>query len=400
MFIWDGLGRIYRAEIGGAVMRVHLGRNGRGMLCTVSSVAMAVALPQSVAVPAEREAPQIPLTMRYRAVEHGGIARAANSSATCESTVTRKAVSCDRVKRGAAGSNDQYRMTYIDVDRDPNTYNSSRAELRLPKNATVTYARLYWGGNLLVGEQKRARDNGRVLFAEPGGAYKEVLADTTIGHRTADAADAYASSADVTSIVRGSKRGAYTVAQVNVARGHSGPGAWGGWTLVVAYTDPSAPLRELGIWDGFETLTPTRREYAFDEYAFDIEDLRIPGMSPESRRRPWSAGGSGSLGVVAYDGDRGFGTNSLTVQADYADPVALHDAANPVDDPLNSTITDHGRPAPGRQPAHGNTLGYDSDVYDLRPALAHGAEHLTVRFGTEEEGYHLGALFLQADARP
>ncbi|MER5974822.1 DUF3344 domain-containing protein [Streptomyces sp. NPDC002055] len=361
-------------------MRVTLGRTGRSMLCALSSVALTTALPHATAAAAVGEASRIPFTERYRAVQHGGLVRTANTSVTCESTAGEK-VPCADAKAGAKGSNGDYRMTYIDVDKDPNTYNSSRAELKLPENATVSYARLYWGGNLRVGEQKPVKDNGRVLFAEPGGQYKEVLADTTIGHLSGSGFDAYSASADVTGIVKDANPGAFTVAQINIAKGHSAAGTWGGWTLVVAYTDQTAPLRELAVWDGFESLSAERRSYALT-----LDGLRIP------------AKGSGRLGVVAYDGDRGSGRNALSVRADRAPAVALHDDANPADDAMNSTIADAGRPVSGRQPSYRNTLGYDSDVYDLRPVLGNGAEELTVGFGTEEEGYHVGALFLQADA--
>ncbi|MEV6314906.1 DUF3344 domain-containing protein [Streptomyces sp. NPDC051776] len=363
-------------------MRVYLGRGGRYALCALSAVAVAVALPQSVAVPAENEASQVPFVERYRAVQHGGIVRAANASVTCESAVTKTSASCAQVQKGGAGRNNNYEMTYVDVDKDPNTYNSSRAELRLPKNANVTYARLYWGGNLLAGEQKPSKDNGRVLLAEPGGDYKEVRADTTMGHRTAEGADAYAASADVTEIVRYSGPGAFTVGQVNSAKGHSSPGTYGGWTLVVAYSDPSSPLRTLSVWDGFQTVNADR-----PDYFLELEELNVP------------AKGKGSLGLVAYDGDRGLGSNALGVAADEGKPVMLRDTANPADDAMNSTISTNGKTAAGRQPAHVNTLGYDSDVFDVTSAFKTGAEDLTVGFGTNKDGYHLGALFLQADAR-
>jgi hypothetical protein len=55
----------------------------------------------------------------------------------------------------------------------PATRNSSRAKVRLPKVAQVTYARLRRGGNLRVGEQKPPKDNGLVPVAEPRGAYKD-----------------------------------------------------------------------------------------------------------------------------------------------------------------------------------------------------------------------------------
>lgn len=391
-------------------MRVSLGRKGRGALCAVSSLVAVLALPQYVAVPDEREAlraqvPQgeaivrdddattagdagkaeaarIPFTQRFRAVQHGGIARAANSVATCEAQARQTAAPCPQAQAGEGGANGDYEMTYVDVDDDPNTYNSSRAELRLPENATVTYARLYWGGNLRVGEQKPKEDNGRVLFAEPGGAYKEVLADTTVGHRTTDSIDGYAASADVTSIVRDSRGGAYTVGQINVAKGYSAAGAWGGWTLVVAYSDREAPLRELAVWDGFDSVTSARTGRSVG-----IGGLDVP------------AGSQGSLGVIAYDGDRGPGGESLSVQMDKSAPVPLSDGANPAGDPMNSTISDHGRIEERREPAYRNTLGFDSDVFDLGQALTKGGRTMTVRFNAEGDGYHLGALFLQTDAR-
>lgn len=391
-------------------MRIYPGRKGRVALCAVSSLVAVLALPQYVAVPDERqaqtvkaargetlvrddaasqadeprakEAKRIPFTQRFRAVQHGGIARAANTVATCESEAGGNALPCTRAQTGEGGANSDYNMTYVDVDDDPNTYNSSRAELRLPKDATVTYARLYWGGNLRVGEQKPAKDNGRVLFAEPGGSYKEVLADSTIGHRTTDAIDGYAASADVTHIVRDARSGSYTVGQINVAKGHSAAGTWGGWTLVVAYAHRESPLRELALWDGFDSVTSPRTGRSVGVTGLDV---------PE--------GAKGSLGVVAYDGDPGPGGESLTVQTDKSAPVTLADDANPARDPMNSTISEHGRLEDHREPAYRNTFGLDSDVYDLRPALTKGGRSLTIRFGAEGDGYHLGALFLQADTR-
>ena len=376
-------------------MRVPLGLTSRGVLCALASAALAMALPPTAAAPAPAaaaptapaasgEAERIPFGERYRAVQHGGLVRAANSAATCEASADPGGLACDAARAGVdGGTNGDYEMTYVDVDDDPNTYNSSRAELRLPAGARVTYARLYWGGNLRVGEQKPHEDNGRVLIAEPGGAYKELLADTLVGHRRTGVMDGYTASADVTALVAQSGGGYYTVGQLNVAKGRSSAGAWGGWTLVAAYAHPQEPLRHLVVMDGYEPLTPSRN--ALD---ITVEDLPMPARA------------AGTAGVVAYDGDRGRGGESLTVRPGTGPAFRVHDAANPADDPMNSTITDHGHPAHGRVPSYPNTLGYDSDVYGITPALARGGRSLTFRFTTRDEGYQLGALFLQVDARP
>ena len=335
------------------------------------------------------EADHVPFTERYNALQHGGIVRAANSSITCRAdqpVPTTATAACPAVRAGKTGVNGAFDMTYIDVDRDPNTYNSSRAEVRLPEGARVSYARLYWGGNLRVGEQKPPKDNGRVLIAEPGGQYKEVLADTVVGHRVANGADAFQASADVTGLVRDSKPGLYTVGQVNVAKGTSRAGAWGGWTLVVAYENPADPLRQLSLWDGFDALAPTG-------------EVELGKLS-----WPLPAGTGGSAGLVAYDGDRGVRGDTLrlattreTERGERTAVTALAGPADPVDDVLNSTISQPGAAQPDRVPAYANTLGYDSDVFDLAPALRDGGDRLAFRLTSRQDRAWAGAFFVAVD---
>ncbi|MFI0241643.1 DUF3344 domain-containing protein [Streptomyces sp. NPDC016845] len=333
------------------------------------------------------EKPRAPFTTRYEAVLHGGIVRAANASVTCSDAKPEKTAGtktgCTGARAGAAAANGNFAMAYTDVDRDPNTYNSSRAELRVPGGARITYARLYWGGNLRVGERKPPRDNGRVLVAEPGGRYKEVLADRAIGHRAAGGADAFQASADVTDLVRGAGPGLYTVAQMNIAKGRSDAGAWGGWTLVAAYEKESAPLRHVFVRDGF-----------------DLFDKKHPSQGLRVRTAP-ATGTGGYLGLVAYNGDRGRTGDSLTVATGRHKPVALTDRANPAHDVLNSTVSEPGRRPARRVPAHGNTLGYDSDVFPLGRAVTRGAKALDIRLVSRTDAAWTGVFFGTVDvARP
>lgn len=362
-----------------------MGSSGRilGALGLLSCLALSVNVPAAAAAaPAPKELPRVPFTQRYQAVQHGGLVRASNSGISCRKEESPQAEPCAEVKRGAAGVNSEFEMFYSEVDKDPDTYNSTRAELKVPQGAKVSYARLYWGGNLRVGEQKPPQDNGRVLVAEPGGAYKEVLADTVMGHRTDAGSDAYQASADVTPLVRKGGAGMWTVSQLNIAMGHSEVGAWGGWTLVVAYEHPQEPLRRISLWDGFESLAARAADGTVG-----IEGLDAP------------AGSTGLVGVVGYDGDRGTLGDSLTVTADSGRRVSLSDGENPFNDVMNSTITEFGGQSFVRQPDHMNNLGYDADVFDLSPALSGGARSLNFRFTGESQGHFLGVLFVQTDAR-
>ncbi|WP_405921499.1 DUF3344 domain-containing protein [Streptomyces sp. NBC_00122] len=358
-----------------------------GTLGLLSCLALSVNVPVAGAIPprkapAPKELPRVPFTQRYQAVQHGGLVRASNSGISCRREESPQAEPCADVKRGAAGVNGDFEMFYSEVDKDPDTYNSTRAELKVPQGAKVSYARLYWGGNLRVGEQKPPEDNGRVLVAEPGGAYKEVIADTMMGHRSDAGSDAYQASADVTPLVRKGGAGMWTVAQLNIAMGHSEVGAWGGWTLVVAYEHPQQPVRRISLWDGFEGLAARA-----GEGLVELDGLDAP------------PGTAGKVGVVAYDGDRGVLEDSLTVTADSGRRVALSDAENPFNDVMNSTITEFGQQAFVRQPDYVNNLGYDADVFDLTPALSGGARSLSFKFTGESQGHFLGVLFVQTDAR-
>ncbi|WP_217127720.1 DUF3344 domain-containing protein [Streptomyces sp. AC558_RSS880] len=361
-------------------MRQSLGQMLRHAAVGVFSLAVMWAPCGSAAaapVAPSPEADGLAFSQRYRAVQHGGIVRAANASATCRA----QASACRNAQAGGQGVNGDFDMFYIDVDSDPNTYNSSRAEVRLPAGSRVTYARLYWGGNLLAGEQKPWQDNGRVLIAEPGGEYKELLADTVVGHRVADGADAFQASADVTELVRDSKPGLYTVAQVNVAMGRSAAGTWGGWTLVVAYENPEEPLRHLALWDGFAPLGGRSGV-----------EMPLSGL-------PFPAGAGGRAGLVAYNGDRGTAGDSLVLTAGGPVPTAFTDRANPFDDVLNSTIADPRGASPDRVPAYANTLGYDSDVFDLEGGLPHAGDRVAFRLMSQRDAAWAGVLFAAVDAR-
>ncbi|MFD5658521.1 DUF3344 domain-containing protein [Streptomyces hirsutus] len=364
-------------------MRQSLGQLLRpaavGVLALVAMWAPCGSPAAAPAAPPAPEASSLAFGQRYYALQHGGIVRAANSSATCRTNHT---PSCADVQAGAQAVNGDFDMFYIDVDRDSNTYNSSRAEVRLPSGSRVTYARLYWGGNLRVGEQKPAEDNGRVLLAEPGGDYKELLADTVVGHDVADGADAFQASADVTGLVRDSGPGLYTVAEVNVAAGRSAAGAWGGWTLVVAYENPAEPLRHLSLWDGFAPLGGRTGP-----------EVGLSGLD-------LAEGAEGQVGLVAYNGDRGTTGDSLTVTTGTpASTTRLADSANPAGDVLNSTVSGPAGAVPSRVPAYANTLGYDSDVFPLGHGLLHAGDRVGFRLSSQQDAAWAGVLFTALDAR-
>jgi uncharacterized repeat protein (TIGR01451 family) len=171
--------------------------------------------------------------------------------------------------------------TWVDVDGDPSTVNSSRAELRLPPGAAVNWAGLYWGGDRGTRGDGTPRCEAAPDAAEPAtrptgeatqvsvavgdAGYTAVAAAALVDVTGGAGSAAYQAYADVTSLV-GSAAGRsdasavpLAVANVAVARG---PGCVGGWTVVVAYSYPSGPdpthapsYRSVAVYDGVVGLT-------------------------------------------------------------------------------------------------------------------------------------------------
>ncbi len=134
-----------------------------------------------------------------------------------------------------------------DVTLD-STQARSTAILQLPADALVTYARLYWSAKADTGG-----DMTRATLDRPGVAPVELIADTT----TAAASAFYQSSVEVTSWVQLWGPGPYRLGAIDALSfvDVDNDIQYAAWTLVVFYTRPSDPLRQLTLFDGFIRLT-------------------------------------------------------------------------------------------------------------------------------------------------
>ena len=125
--------------------------------------------------------------------------------------------------------------------------NSSRAVLTIPPGATVLYAELIWSGT--IGTFTTAQLNTAVTFkTASGGSY-------TISPNIATAGSSgvyYTRSANVTGLVQIAGSGTYTVGGVPAMVATGGNVDAAGWTLAVAYADPSQVARNLTIFVGAE----------------------------------------------------------------------------------------------------------------------------------------------------
>ena len=103
---------------------------------------------------APAHAADAPFTPRFAQTARGDVAAVGNTVMTCPVG----AASCAAAQGGAAYSNNDFAMAYIDADADPATVDSSSATVTLPAGATVLWAGLYWSAGTL---QRRQRQQGQ-----------------------------------------------------------------------------------------------------------------------------------------------------------------------------------------------------------------------------------------------
>ena len=307
-----------------------------------------------------------PFATRFTQNVQGDVVFVANTlmtcapSAACTTTQAGTAV-------GAANNNNSNTMQYIDTDTDGTTFNSSSAILSTPPGASILFAGLYWGGFTATATRNT------VKFAVPGGAYQTLTA-SQLDSGTSD----YQGFVNVTGTVAAAGNGAYTVANVLSTAGATN--MYAGWTLVVAYSDPAGVMRNLTVFDGYQSVANG-----------------APSTIPVSGFiTPPNGAVNTKLGVVAYEGDRGTTGDQLSLNN-----VLMSDAVNPVDNFFNSSITQTGTNVASKTPNYVNQLGFDADILAVPNAgntvIANGATTATIRLSSTGDVYYPGVVTFVTD---
>lgn len=294
---------------------------------------------------------------------------ASNTVLTCPTS--NAACAAARQGSGTNLTNNGYAMTYVDIDGDSSTFNSSRAALVVPGAATsVLYAGLVWGAETSGGAGGAAAPNpaarGSVRFSVPGAGYHTVIAD-----RVENAGSVYQAYADVTAFVAAHGAGQYGVADLQAG---TGANRHGGWSLVVVYADPTRPERTILVTDGLQGVS--------NGHPNDIALGRVGyGLA---------SGTPAKIGFVLYEGDLGAVGDSLSLNG-----AAVSDAANPANDIANSSASAGGVAVGGGDPADRNRFGLDADVI-VAPTFDPNAP-MTLAFTSSGDTYFVGIAVVVVD---
>ncbi|CAM4149733.1 T9SS type B sorting domain-containing protein [Zobellia roscoffensis] len=301
---------------------------------------------------------------------------------------------------GYHNSNDYKNMQYINVDPDVTRFSSSTATFTFP-NADcnlIRYAGLYWSATYPRDDTAdpigtpRDHEIDEIKFKVPGGTYVDITADEILYDgltNTQLSANApYACYADVTSLITplANPEGDYTIANVPSAqgygispggRGRMTGGAAGGWTLVIVYENPNLTGKLITTFDGFARVTGS------SSVNINYSGFNTIPVGPVTA----------NIGAGALEGDYGIIRDYLRIRAaSNGGFTTLSNGTNPSNNFFNSNITLNGAHAANRDPFSLNTLGYDSDLFNLNnptnSVIPNNETAATFRFQTNGDQYY------------
>jgi len=274
----------------------------------------------------------------------------------------------------SANNNDQT-MQWLNLDpgHGLNTYNSSAATLSVPPGSTITFARLYWGGRVSLSTfNLKLALNQQVRIKKDNGAYYTFQADgidSLSSTNESDTAMAYQMFTDITSYLNTvGSNGVFTVGNIPCAQGHPGGnsnGAYGGWSIEVAYSNPDSSYKAIRIYDGFQYVSNT------------VTSTILSGLSTPS------GGVVAHMGIAAWEGDAGFTGDYLQINGS-----TYSDALNPSNNFFNSTASYFGTYKSGRFPSFNDMMALDVDDIDASAYIPVNSNTVGLTFGSAGDGYY------------
>lgn len=191
----------------------------------------------------------------------------------------------NRKGNGPSALNNGHRMSWTDVDDDPATFNSSRAQLSIPAGATVAYAKLGWAGSATCrdGVTPPGTPRDPITFNGTRVSPGKFVIDSPGELSHTDNAF-YSAEADVT---RALTSGPVTVGNVWAPQGFD---CFGGWSLTVVWKFANATA-----------AAPAKRHVAVHGGHVRLPTGKPVLTTPVAPTHP--TGGVIRVGITAYEGD-------------------------------------------------------------------------------------------------
>ena len=294
-------------------------------------------------------------------------------------------------------SNDEFKMRYIDIDKDATTWSSSSATFSIPEDARIVYASLMWTATyngeesgvrvkddaLIYKKLKDRAHNAQVVKLKlPNATYMDITGDLIYDgkqakNRTVRSRAPYAYMADVTTALQGYYQGEITVANVAATQGKMNGGSSAGWLLYIVYEDDTQPFQYITTFYGLESIKKER-------VAIDFGSFR---SSKDGELQT-------QITVGALEGDANLDKDQITIYNPKSKLfLPFGNKVRPPNNFFNSSITSGEKMVLDRAPNSKNTLGFDIAQVtidkELNTILANSPEGVKMQFNTRGDHYFL-----------
>lgn len=348
----------------------------------------------------------MPFIQRYSDVKKGGILFCGNTLGLSKAP--------NQNQPGTEGSIGAF--TSLDTSMQVGTFpagttldyanNGSRANLTLPAGSTILYAELVWGGLFRSSVNTiSALINNSISFTTPQGTFA-VAPDPATAQTFNISADNitigfYVRSANVTALVQAALGGTYAVqgvpALIEALDNRTADTNHAGWTLAIAYENPSFPLRNLTIWSGGTVVSPNT-----GSTTINVSNFLTPETLPIT----------GKIFVSAQEGDAVLTGDQMLFGQTVPSLALLSGPNNPQNNFFASQINNEngvldttGTFGSRNANAFAGTnisacrQGWDITAVDVSDKLAASQSSAVIRFTSDGDLYVPNALALQIDSK-
>ncbi|WP_143959442.1 DUF7507 domain-containing protein [Litoribacter populi] len=305
-------------------------------------------------------------------------------------------------------TNNNSSMVYVDIDDDPNTFNSSSATLTFseengadPSCSEIVFAGLYWTGRATAGPESpmtfevtkdgvtKTLNKREVKFKHAQGDYQTITATPDkIYFPESSESLMYSAYAEVTDLVKEHGLGEYFLADMALAEGTDEQvGFYGGWGMVIVYQNSKMNWRDVTVFDGHAYVTGSQ----VLEYQIPIEGFQTAQNGDVHIK----------LGVMAGEGDMDLDGNYLEIEKglNSGEFIRLSHEGNNPDNFFNSSIHTGENP---RNPFLKHNAGMDISMFEIPNAnnevIGNKQTSTLFQYGTDRDRYIIFNLTFSVDA--
>lgn len=292
-------------------------------------------------------------------------------------------------------ANDDIPMTFVDVDNDDSTFNSSSSYIQLPENQNnIVYAALYWTATYSYIKGERRSQNGQHFFSGkrqknrslirniklklPNQSYQTITGTVIFdGYKKSGfhLNSPYACYADVTSLLQNAeeKNGEITVANIHATEGFVAGGSSAGWMLYIVYEAPTEQPKYITTFNGFAHV-------GTEPVVINLKDFKSPEQGEINT----------NLTLATLEGDADITEDECIIaNPNLKTAIRLSTTNRQEKNFFNSSIDSNIK----RFPDSKNTLGFDITRLEVPKnkeiVIDNNTDNVELLFNTKEDRFYL-----------